>query len=403
MNYDFTEGRINVLKYGAKGDGITDDTDAIQAAINAVCARGGGTVFFPYTPTGYRIAKPAREEVDGKPCRAQLYIPWAPESRPNISFQGEHPCKLLYSYGIERVTGWQLQTPNTFLFSDWDAPEEHDETAMPWSLIGCLKGDSFAGKFGPGLVSIINLEFRVKLNPEKMYPTMSAANLQHSARCIVRDSQFCLDRNIGVASEGKILQENPCHTSGLIMSATQNDDQILDNVSVQGFRYGFILNEHLMAGHLYVHNCENGLVFTGMSHQSMISLVTAQCNRRVVCAAPKGLYGNTWWDGCAFIEIGCISYETGRANVDSWSMNPPCNHMEFGVWDPEDKLYGSVGYHSGWPLFEEFKVKGGRHCRVYNKCPEFQEVIAGIYEEQIARQRREIAELKKQLEETRGR
>ncbi len=51
--------RVDVTAYGAKGDGSTDDTAAIQAAINAVCAYPGNsrpTLFFP--PGTYIVSQP---------------------------------------------------------------------------------------------------------------------------------------------------------------------------------------------------------------------------------------------------------------------------------------------------------------------------------------------------------
>lgn len=76
MPFDFTvkakaaneiwraKGTFNVQDYGAVGDSNTNDTAAIQSAINAATENGGGTVYFPRLKNGeaagYRITHPLR-------------------------------------------------------------------------------------------------------------------------------------------------------------------------------------------------------------------------------------------------------------------------------------------------------------------------------------------------------
>lgn len=66
-NYGYPPG--NVFRYGAKGDGVTDDTAAIQAAITAL-ASTGGTCWFP--PGTYKIT--SQVTVSRLGCFADLHI-----------------------------------------------------------------------------------------------------------------------------------------------------------------------------------------------------------------------------------------------------------------------------------------------------------------------------------------
>lgn len=338
---------INVFDFGAKGDGITDDTAAIQAAIDFAAKRGGGKILFPYTKGGYRIASPAIETIDGKPVRSQLVIP---AGTANIQLEGEMPCRLLNPYIVRPLDAVKdnfrptefgtLRTDNTRIFSDWEAPEETDPTARPWSIIAAPEGNSCKGHFSVAQFSIANLEFRVPLDRDKMYSTQSAVNLQNVSRVNISDCQFCLNEQIGDTIEQKELQANPCHTAGLITSGDQNDDNVLRNVAAQGFRYGFVLGEHVVADYLYVHNCEEGITFHDCSHLSVISHIVAQHNAIILSTTKTDLFGMQ--RGPCNVLVGSVNFECGIG------LKPAVSQLKYGVYDPEERLHGSLTWHKPW-------------------------------------------------------
>jgi hypothetical protein len=74
---------VSVKDFGAVGDGVTDDTAAIQAAIAAVKNDGGGTVFFPFgtflcsskliVPSGVELLGSERTETDATRDACVIY------------------------------------------------------------------------------------------------------------------------------------------------------------------------------------------------------------------------------------------------------------------------------------------------------------------------------------------
>ena len=359
------EGRLSVRDFGARGDGVTDDTAAIQAGIDFLAKRGGGKLFFPFTTNGYLIASPGCEfDAEGRLVRAQLVIPAG--LHHNIRLEGEMPCRLLYNYQVRTGENPKLgmtrfgenSVVNVMLHSTWDAPEVTNVRERVWSVIAAPEGKVAAGNFSASIFSFANLEIRVHLNKEKMYPTTSAANFHNIARLIVENSQFCLDDAVGDAVLKKELQESPCVTVGLAASGDQDDDQVFHNIAVQGFKYGVVFGENTVADYLLAHNCEYAVCFADSTHPSILNRVMAQHNQRIFCALPDGAFGRR--AGWINLIVNETDYEVGHGT------RPLVSRMRYGVWDPDSRFRGSIVYLQGYPGNGScfFPVEGGTNLAV---------------------------------------
>ena len=93
---------INVKDHGATGNGNTDDRAAIQSAIDAATAAGGGTVFFP--PGDYRV-DPVAVPADYNPPAGQ---------KAGLTIRPNKPIRLLGS-GMALAASKNLAPPTRLI------------------------------------------------------------------------------------------------------------------------------------------------------------------------------------------------------------------------------------------------------------------------------------------------
>lgn len=118
------KGFYNIRDFGAKGDSITIDSDAINAAIDAAASKGGGTVYFP----------------------AGVYASYSIRMKSNISLYIDQGAIILGAKEING-TGYDEPEPKTSYDAYQDFGHNHWKNSLIWGI-----GLHDISIMGPGLI-----------------------------------------------------------------------------------------------------------------------------------------------------------------------------------------------------------------------------------------------------------
>lgn len=262
---NYPEGYYNVKEFGAKGDSKTDDTKAIQAAINAAVNNGGGVIYFPSGV--YNIMGPVIDSVGDQSCFSQLYIPYSDidhtkiltfkgESAPEFETQGlikVNPSLSGVILSSSIVTG---DSTNAVLAmvkgpgKDWSQWNYTTPYFVNMGIRTCTMNDS---------VHVIN--------------SMCGLNLRYASKCridnILIDIQSPLNMSPDPSGSGSV---------GLITPEVNNHAMVnIGLIRIGGYSCGIKFSEHFVAQDVEVVCCTIGVLSEFSHHSSSIQTLEIEC------------------------------------------------------------------------------------------------------------------------------
>ena len=324
----------NVKDFGAKGDGMADDTYSIQSALDYVIDNGGGTLYFPNGR--YRLAT-LQENYNVKAhliIKSRKIIPGV---RDNIMIKmtGENcvvtPCSYANHTSKDNSQVWNN---GTILFSDITGEIHTNPAIIPVSVLAAGAGSNLYS-LNRAVIRLQDIAFQVKAEEGK-YPYLSGINMAYAATVYTDNVLiFSSVRNTILTAPSK---DNHYSAGFIAPRLWCNPEQDLRNTYVKSaFRYGFIFSEHMNGNNLSVWNCENAFVFSKMDHSCWFGRIHAQNCKNIITSLEVDFAGHV--QGASFIKIEQVGIE-----VNAGQMPLDFNYNTFIV-DPENRLYGSLNYH----------------------------------------------------------
>ncbi len=311
----------------------TDDGPAIQSAVNAAAAAHGGVVFFP---AGIYIVNSALQNTGAED--AQIVIPMMGGADAcTIMFQGEtapHPATSV--------------SPSAF-------PSPMGGSIIKSTLTTGAGGNVIAGGYTSNWTYVLFGMKDIIVRTVNATP-LTAVNLQWVGRCVLRNVEIASGEMwAGSARQPQTMSSYGLKTPGVNNGALTQ----LDNVTVEGFTSGILMNEHTYGGNVTVMACFNGLVLSQGYH----AMYLARCllTGTQVAIRTDAFTGNS--AGINYLKISQLDIEH--------EVSPPTQAWQISVgvgadfYDPSDYTYGTMNYNvvlSGSGYSSAFVISGGTHC-----------------------------------------
>lgn len=325
---NFKNGNIrvyNVEDYGAVHDGVTDDTAAIQSAINTCYDAGGGTVFFP---NGTYIIGGALQNNIGSysiDYNSQLYIPHTPHqtgvARIGIKLLGE---------SFARNNAGTLDTPDSAVVL-----KSTIAGTGTWPSVLCAMGDP-GGAYGRTCYTVPiveNINIMVAAFESTTGPSVSGINFLYSSHCILENVVVTVDiDNI----QNTIISAN--RSFGIAVGAPQNDHPIIYSAWVVGFYYNLMLGEGVL--------CHKAEVFWGYIGFHLLAAnvpLTGSWLHALGCKYSIASQQETFYEitaGTVAIDFQFFMFETDATGqrCPTWSIYEDC------ILDAVSRIKGYVNY-----------------------------------------------------------
>lgn len=328
---------FDVKAYGAVGDGVTDDTTAIRAAVTAATAyaianeTAYAEVWFPPSPSSYVVSSaPLTGANFGN---AVIPLPIIADTARKIT--------LVFTGCFDAVT---MQHWNQTVGQRWGSTIKCTLTGLTDggangapSVIGGPTPSQGYGVGSPALFNNINVIIEGIGISIPLNPTLGGIDLRGCAQAAVRRVAVTPD-----ASTAAIAGGSPASWSFgyLPPNSLNNDVNILEDFTAYGVAAGFVITEHLDVKRSACIYCTSGIFVRGDTNLHSATMTTVSIE---ACAKGIEVAG---FPGARFpVHISGLSVETISGNA---------------IDDPDHVLHGTVNITS----ISGYTINGARNCRI---------------------------------------